>query len=585
MASHTKDTLSIYWRHAARYPWRLSFHVAGVVLAAACDLYQPFLFKRFFDALGTSTPGDASQLLRILLLIGLLNAASWVAWRLAEIANNYFQPRVMSDLLNTCFQYLEGHSYTFFNNSFAGSLVRRVNRFADSFEDISDQFTWEVGQAMLRVAATLVILAVYRWQLALVTLVWAVVYLGGSLWFSKFKLKYDLARAEADTKSTGYLSDTITNNLNVKIFARSKQEAKAFTEHTETLYNRRVFSWNLDSVANAAQGALMAILEVGLLFVAIKLWQGGHLTIGDFALVQGYLSILFGRLWNFGKNIRRIYQALSNADEMTEILTTPYDVADKASAKALKVKEGGINFAAVKFGYADGKSVLKEFTLSVDPGEKLAIIGPSGGGKSTIVKLLLRFLDIRSGQILIDGQNIAEVTQDSLRSQIAFVPQEPMLFHRSLLENIRYAKPEANNAEVLQAAKLAHCHEFISRFPDGYNTLVGERGVKLSGGERQRVAIARAILKDAPILVLDEATSSLDSESERYIQAALRQLMAKKTTIVIAHRLSTIMQMDRIVVLDKGKIIEQGRHEQLLELDKGVYQKLWEIQAGSFATV
>ena len=226
--------------------------------------------------------------------------------------------------------------------------------------------------------------------------------------------------------------------------------------------------------------------------------------------------------------------------------------------------------------------MLNNFDLAIKPGERVALIGPSGGGKSTIIKLLLRFFDLNGGEILIDGQDIYKTQQDSLRAQLSLVPQDPILFHRSLIENIRYAQPEAKDSEVVKAAKLAHAHEFISSFPDGYNTLVGERGVKLSGGERQRVAIARAILKDAPILVLDEATSSLDSESEQFIQDALKSLMQGRTTIVVAHRLSTIMQMDRIVVIDGGKIVEQGKHEELLKIREGLYQRLWEIQAGGF---
>jgi ATP-binding cassette subfamily B protein len=261
---------------------------------------------------------------------------------------------------------------------------------------------------------------------------------------------------------------------------------------------------------------------------------------------------------------------------------TPHEIIDVKNANNLAVSQGEIEFKNVNFSYAKGVNILKHFHMVIKPREKIALIGPSGGGKSTIVKLLLRFYDLTSGQILVDKQNLAKVTQNSLREQIAFVPQDPILFHRSLLENIRYGNPLATDEAVIQASKLAHAHEFITGFRQGYQTLVGERGVKLSGGERQRVAIARAILKNAPILVLDEATSSLDSESEMYIQDALKTLMQNKTVIVIAHRLSTIMQMNRIIVIDNGQIIESGKHKELLKLKDGVYQKLWQIQAGGF---
>jgi ATP-binding cassette subfamily B protein len=293
-----------------------------------------------------------------------------------------------------------------------------------------------------------------------------------------------------------------------------------------------------------------------------------------------------------GRQTTRVYEHIADANEMTEILLTPLEITDTPNAKNLIASHGKIEFKNVGFGYHENLSVLDKFNITINPGERVAFVGPSGGGKSTITKLLFRFYNIDSGEILIDGQNILNIKQESLWKNLSLVPQEPILFHRSLLENIRYGKPDASEKEIMQASKLAHAHEFISSFPEGYHTLVGERGIKLSGGERQRIAIARAILKNAPILVLDEATSSLDSESEMYIQDALKSIMSAKggstsdkngkTVIVIAHRLSTIMQMDRIVVIENGKIIEQGKHQELIKMKQGMYQKLWEIQAGGF---
>jgi ABC-type multidrug transport system fused ATPase/permease subunit len=266
---------------------------------------------------------------------------------------------------------------------------------------------------------------------------------------------------------------------------------------------------------------------------------------------------------------------------MVDILKEPHEVQDARRAKPLAVSRGAIGFSDVKFSYNQTRTVLKDFNLNIEAGEHVALVGPSGSGKSTVVKLLFRFYDLDKGKILIDGQKISGVTQESLRDQVSLVPQDPSLFHRSLKENIRYGKLDATDEEVVEAAKKAHSHDFISSLSQGYDTLVGERGIKLSGGERQRVAIARAILKDAPILVLDEATSSLDSESEMLIQDALKTLMKGKTSIVIAHRLSTIMQMDRIIVMQDGRIIDQGTHQELLKR-QGMYKKLWEIQAGGF---
>lgn len=271
---------------------------------------------------------------------------------------------------------------------------------------------------------------------------------------------------------------------------------------------------------------------------------------------------------------------MADANEMTEILLTPHEIVDEERAAVLTVPKGVVEFRNVQFSYVGGSHlVLQDFSLKTKPGERVGIVGPSGGGKSTVLKLLVRLHDVNSGAILIDHQDIAVVTQASLHRNIAYVPQEPILFHRSLMENIRYSKPAATDEEVIQAAKLAHCHEFISNFPAGYQTLVGERGVKLSGGERQRVAIARAILMDAPILVLDEATSSLDSESEGYIQDSLAKLVIGRTVIAVAHRLSTIRKMDRIVVVKDGHIIEEGSHDLLVKIENGLYQRLWNLQS------
>jgi len=285
---------------------------------------------------------------------------------------------------------------------------------------------------------------------------------------------------------------------------------------------------------------------------------------------------------NFGKIIRHTYENLADAEEMTKIFNTPHEIQDAPRAKKLKVVKGKIEFREVSFYYNKTRKVFEKFNLLIKGCQRVALIGPSGAGKTTVIKLLLRNHDVFGGKILIDGQDISKVTQESLWQNISLVPQDPILFHRSLMENIRYGKFDATDEEVIEASKLAHCHEFINDLPEKYNTFVGERGIKLSGGERQRVAIARAILRNAPILILDEATSSLDSHSESLIQDALDKLMKDKTVIVIAHRLSTIVKMDRIVFIDNGEIIEDGTHQQLIEIKNGHYRKLWELQAGGF---
>ncbi|OGE86025.1 MAG: hypothetical protein A3J48_03260 [Candidatus Doudnabacteria bacterium RIFCSPHIGHO2_02_FULL_46_11] len=583
MKNYTRQTYKIFWNHAKRYKLVLFVMIIGLILANLAEVYAPIWYKRLIDLVSSNQADKFDQGVRIVIFAWLTHMMAWLFWRINTFVNNYFQPRVMADLLNTCFKYLQLHSFTFFSNNFAGSLVKKTTRYERSFENIADQMYWHIGQTVIRF---LLIFAVMWWVnvlFALILAVWVALYFYLHLKFTNFKLKYDIQKAELDSKMSGFLADTITNNLNIKFFGGYKRESKSFADLNEKHYKIRKWTWDLAAMAEAGQSFMMVALELLLLYVALRLWRTGAVTVGDFVLIQVYLSQLFGRLWELGRYIRQIYESLADAEEMTEILVAPHEIQDLPGAAQLRVEKGEIDFKSITFGYYENTNTFKKFDFKIRAGERVALVGPSGGGKTTIVKLLLRFHDLDKGEISIDGQDISKITQESLRANIALVPQEPILFHRGLMENIRYARPNATDQEVIKAAKLAHAHEFISSFPDGYDTYVGERGIKLSGGERQRVAIARAILKDAPIFILDEATSSLDSESELFIQDALRNLMKGKTTIVVAHRLSTIMQMDRIVVIEKGKIIEEGKHEELVKAKQGIYQKLWKIQAGGFA--
>jgi ATP-binding cassette subfamily B protein len=412
-----------------------------------------------------------------------------------------------------------------------------------------------------------------------------VIYMVSIYVFSQYKLGYDIKTADQDTKVTALLADTMSNSINVKLFSGQKSEADNFEKNTDKFSELAKIAWDFGNHANAFQGLAMIVLELVVTLFLVSSARAGNLTIGDFVLVQFYMGQIFGQLWGFGNNIKKIYQAFADANEMTLMLMEPHGIVDSSDAKILNVFSGKIQFQKIQFSYSKDNPILEEFNLEIKSGERVAFVGRSGAGKSTIIKLLLRFENVVSGKILIDGQVIQEVTQNSLRDAIAFVPQEPILFHRTLMENIRYGKSDATKDEVIAAAKAAHAHEFITKFPEGYDTYVGERGVKLSGGERQRVAIARAILKNAPILILDEATSSLDSESESYIRDALHNLMKGRTTIAIAHRLSTIRDADRIIVMEDGKIIEEGKHEELMKAESGMYQRLWDIQVGGYEMI
>ncbi len=388
--------------------------------------------------------------------------------------------------------------------------------------------------------------------------------------------------AESDSKTTGYLSDSITNNNAVSLFTSLDYESRAFKDVTNDQANKTRFSWYLSDIIDAVQGFLIVVVEFCIFYYTLKYWEQGLATIGTFVLAQTYIIGLANQLWNLNKVVRTIYQGIADAKEMVEILEMPYEIKDVTGAKNLVVNKGGIIFKDVSFNFDESREVLVNININIKPGEKIGLVGPSGAGKTTFVRLIMRLYELTKGKIEIDDQDIQMVRQDSLRENISLVPQDPVLFHRTLLENIRYGRRGATDEEVREAARLAHCDEFIDTLPLKYETFVGERGIKLSGGERQRVAIARAILKHAPILILDEATSSLDSHSEKLIQDALDHLMKDCTTIVIAHRLSTIRKMDRIIAMSGGKIIEEGTHDELANKNSGLYKDLWELQAGGF---
>lgn len=584
MKYHTKLTFQKYWQHARKYKLVLFLSLIGLVGGPAVGAITPLYFKKFFDVLSTVSVanGGTGMLISILFSILGLELLGWVFWRIGIFFIIKFQSSVMVDVANSCFEYLHKHSFSFFNNNFVGSLVKRVNRFVRAFEGISDKLFFNLMQLLVNISIIFVVLLLNRRILGIMVLSWVIVFLIINWFFTKYKMKYDIMRADAETQITGVLADTITNHSNVKLFNGYCREILLFDKKNQNLKKLQVKTWNLEWLFEALQGLLMIGLEIGAFYYAILLWQKGLFSVGDFVLLQSYFIIIFMRVWDFGRVVRNIYRDLADAEEMAEIFDTPHGITDVLHAKPLVVTKGKIEFKNVSFFYHQTRRIIDKLNLTIKAKQKIAFVGPSGAGKSTVIKLLFRQHDISSGSIEIDGQRISRVTQESLWHNVSLVPQDPILFHRTLMENIRYGKPDASDEEVTKAAKLAHCHEFIFEFPDQYETFVGERGIKLSGGERQRVAIARAILQNAPILVLDEATSSLDSESERLIQDALDVLMKNKTVIVIAHRLSTIMRMDRIVVIDDGGIVEDGTHSQLMRKKQGLYARLWKVQAGGF---
>ncbi len=579
----TKQTFKIFWQHLWHYKWSVLVILFGVIGGSVANITAPLFYKQFFDVLVNSgVTREGGILVGILLKIFFIYFLGWICWRLVTFFMSYFQTNAMADLENTSFSYLHKHSVSFFNNNFVGSLVKKVNRFSHAFEMITDILVWDLLPMIVNTLVIIIVLAKKNIFIGLGILLWIIIYILVNYFFSIYKLKYDTQRAALSSKVTGVLADTITNHNNVKLFNGYNREKKLFAQVNSDFQKLHQFAWNLGNYFEAGQAMFMILLEIGVMYYAILLWQKNILTIGDFVLLQSYLLNIIMRLWNFGRLVRKYYENMANAEEMTEILVAEHEIKDAKNAKTLKIIKGEIDWQEVNFNYNQTRHIIKNFNLKIKAKEKIALVGPSGSGKSTLINLLLRNYELASGNILIDEQKINKITQESLWQNISFVNQDPVLFHRTLQENIAYGKPEASFEEVVKAAKLAYADDFINSFSEKYQTFVGERGVKLSGGERQRVAIARAILKNAPILVLDEATSSLDSESEELIQAALANLMKNKTVIVIAHRLSTIMKMDRIVVLNQGQIVEQGTHKELTNKNGGLYKKLWEKQVGGF---
>ena len=578
-----REVFRLYFRQVRRYPISLLLVSVGAIGIQIADLAAPWYLRQFFNLLAANVPSETvvSKLLGLIVVIAAIYIASWAIRRVQELSTIFLESHVMTDLYSTTFEYLMGHSYNFFISRFAGSLTHRVSKFARAFEVMFDAIMLQFFPTLLFVVGAVTVLFIRNQVLGVALGVWALLFVIFQLYVAKLRQPVRAARAEADTRVTASLADSISNHATIMLFSGKRFEHGLFNAVVEAWRKATLRSWLADNAIWSGIGLFMIAIEIGLLWGATIYWSKGMLTVGDFVLIQAYLLTTFDRLLSINRELRRFFDAFADSSEMAHILGEPHKVADAPNARPLVVSEGTIAFDRVNFSFGAAEPVLSDFNLNVQGGERVALVGASGAGKSTVTKLLLRMFDITEGTIEIDGQSISEVMQDSLRSAISFVPQEPILFHRTLMENIRYGRRRASDEEVLEAAKKAHCHEFISRLPYGYDTYVGERGIKLSGGERQRVAIARAILKNAPILILDEATSSLDSRSEALIQDALEVLMQGKTVVVIAHRLSTIMKMDRIVVMDKGRVIADGTHRELLEKG-GLYQELWSIQAGGF---
>lgn len=580
---HWKSIFAHYWQYMRLQPVRhtvllLAYGVGSLFTAVA----TPLLYKYILDALAEGGDDLADRVGLLFTLLALNIFVYNIIFRVADYSIIVFQNTILKQLADHVLENLMHKSYSFYANSFTGGIVAKSRRFVQAFEDLHGHFVFHIWMSLIELVASVIVLWYFAWELGVFFIGWLIAYAVLIRFMVRWSVPKDLASAEQDSNVTAHLSDILGNILTVKSFGSTRREIANFAQSTETQARLRYRAWMQDGFWNTMfQGTMVNLFELILVGLVLMFAVQGTASAGLVTIVLVYALRNFGIVWNISRNVMRIATALGNANEMVEILDAKPDVEDRSVLEPVRFAHGSLAFTGVHYAYENTEKVFADLTVTIPAGQKVALVGHSGAGKTTIVKLVLRFVDIESGSITIDGQDIRNVAQDELRRHIAYVPQEPLLFHRTLRENIAYAKPHATLDEVVEVARRAHAHDFIERLPKGYDTLVGERGIKLSGGERQRVAIARAMLADAPLVILDEATSSLDSVSERYIQKGFDALMEGRTTIVIAHRLSTIQHMDRIIVLDKGVVAEDGTHAELLTKG-GIYAELWNSQVGGF---
>jgi ATP-binding cassette, subfamily B, bacterial len=515
-----------------------------------------------------------------------LLAGAWLLgeaiWRVAGLVLSRLEYHGLRALYIEAMDDLFERDVGFFHNNFAGSLTKRALGYARRFEDVFDVFAFSICGNLFPLAFAIVVLAQFSgWLIAVLLAMLVITFLCLK---PMIRRRHQLVRIreEASNALAGHVADSITNAETVRAFAREPEEAAIHARNVGDFTSKMLRSWDYQNtrVDVVTSPFYVATNTLGLV-VALAVGHGSATSIEAVFLTFSYFAQSTRVMWEFNRIYRQLETSLTDAAQFTELLLEPPAIVDADPVAPFVPRDASVRFRAVRFAYPKRAPLFDGFELAIGAGEKVGLVGRSGGGKTTITRLLLRFADVDAGAIEIGGQNIACIAQSALRQHIATVPQEPAMFHRTIADNIRFGRPAASDAEVRRAAELAHASEFIADLPAGFDTLVGERGVKLSGGQRQRIAIARALLKDAPILVLDEATSALDSESEGLIQDALWALMRDRTAIVIAHRLSTVRRMDRLVVLEAGRIVEQGRHDQLLAVD-GQYAALWEHQSGGF---
>lgn len=529
----------------------------------------------------TVTSGAGEGILHALLVFVALGLAEMLCARGAGSAHMHIAPLVRGRVTAELFGYIQHHSHRYFTDRFAGALAHRISETSVGVMQANNALLFIFLPVLVKVATAAVLLGQANLMLALIVLGWAAVFVGVAYVLARQCLPYMREHSAARSGTTGQIIDAVTNITNIRLFAQSGNERQRLDGVlSEELGKTRIAQRYVERIKWFQHGASLT-LKVGALVTALWLWRSESIDAGAFVMCAGIALLIIAEADNLGRQFLDFFEYVGNIENGVGTLIRPHEIVDLPGAQPMKIERGEIEFRDLSFRYPQGAEIFRGLNLRIEPGQRVGLVGYSGSGKSTFVNLILRLFEPQEGQILIDGTDLREVTLESMHLQIGLIPQDPGLFHRSVADNIRYGRPGATQADVEAAAHRAEAHGFIAALQGGYSAMVGERGIKLSGGQRQRIAIARVLLKDAPILILDEATSSLDSVTEQSIQRALDKAMHGKTVIVIAHRLSTVAHLDRILVFDSGRIVEDGSHEQLLAR-QGHYHRLWNRQADGF---
>ncbi len=564
-----------------RHPLWVSLTASAMVLATLTDVFMPVYVGDLINAVSARNAHGLGIAEHCLLIIALLGVAQTILRFIGFRAIVMLTLAMMGEMAQDSFNRVQRFASDWHANNFAGAIVRKITRGIWATDLLNDTVLIALLPAASVLIGTSIVLGLRSLLMGLLIAGGAIIYVTATMLLqTRYVSPASQLSNRCDTKMGAILADAVSCNAVVKAFAAEAREDINLTQVVNKWQRRTRRYWLRGNNVGTGQSSALLLLRVAIIGLALYLWWMRQASAGEVATVITAYLIVLGYLRDMGYHIANIQRTVNEMEDMVRLEAQPFAVADRPDARQARINEGAVEFDQVDFAY--GRHVHPLFanlSVRIAPGERVGLVGHSGSGKTTFIKLIQRLHDVTGGRILIDGQDITHVTQHSLRSAISIVAQEPILFHRSLAENIAYGRPDATRAEIEQAATLANAHEFITRLPRGYQTLVGERGVKLSGGERQRVAIARAFLADAPILILDEATASLDSESEALIQQAVERLMTGRTVIVVAHRLSTVRALDRILVFDQGLIVEEGTHETLTARTGGIYRRLFERQA------